>query len=166
MRLYIYIYIYIYRHSAEWRARLVTFMLLYIYNSVQTECPLTNDSAVGDQAKTWIQQHVPMMSEQWAQLTSLPINFGTWSWWYICMYVCMYVRIMYVCMYVCMHVCMYVYMYYVCMYVCMHACMHVCMYVSPGSGTGMELPNRKETNCLPQMKAGFVAGKLYVPDCC
>ena len=32
--------------------------------------------------KTWIQQPVPVMREHSAHLTSLPIGFPTWRWWY------------------------------------------------------------------------------------
>ena len=32
--------------------------------------------------KFWTQQPVPMMSENSAHLTSLPIGFRTWFWWY------------------------------------------------------------------------------------
>ena len=35
--------------------------------------------------KTWTQQPVPMMSEHWAHLTSLPFGFRTWLWRYACL---------------------------------------------------------------------------------
>ena len=40
------------------------------------------DWAIGDQAKTWTQQPVPMMSEHSAHLTSLSFGFRTWLWRY------------------------------------------------------------------------------------
>ena len=43
------------------------------------------DWAIEDQAKTWTQQAVPMMSEHSVHLTSLPIGFRIWLWWYICL---------------------------------------------------------------------------------
>ena len=43
------------------------------------------DWAIEDQAKTWTQQPVPMMSKHSAHWTSLPIRFRTWLWWYTCL---------------------------------------------------------------------------------
>ena len=40
------------------------------------------DWAIEDQAKTWTQQPVPMMSDHSAHLTSLPFGFRTWLWRY------------------------------------------------------------------------------------
>ena len=44
------------------------------------------DWAIEDQAKTWTQQPVPMMSEHSAHLTSLPIGFRTWLYQYTCLF--------------------------------------------------------------------------------
>ena len=44
------------------------------------------DWAIEDQAKkTWTQQPVPILSEQSAYLTSLPVGFHTWLWRYTCL---------------------------------------------------------------------------------
>ena len=44
------------------------------------------DWAIEDQAKkNWTQQHVPILSEQSAYLTSLPVGFHTWLWRYTCL---------------------------------------------------------------------------------
>ena len=43
------------------------------------------DWTIEDQAKTWTQQPVPMMSEHSANLTSLPFGFRTWLLLYTCL---------------------------------------------------------------------------------
>ena len=47
--------------------------------SWEVACTLNADWAIDDQAKTWNQQLVPMMSEHSSQLTSLPVGFRTWT---------------------------------------------------------------------------------------
>ena len=55
-------------------------------NRQQTECQQNSNSqtdwALEDQAKTWTQQSVPMMSEHSAHLTLLLFGFHTWLWQY------------------------------------------------------------------------------------
>ena len=43
------------------------------------------DWAIEDQAKTWTQQPVPMISEHSAHSTTLPVGFRTWLWRYTCL---------------------------------------------------------------------------------
>ena len=43
------------------------------------------DWAIEDPAKMWTQQPLPIMSENSAHLTSLPISFRTWLWRYTCL---------------------------------------------------------------------------------
>ena len=43
------------------------------------------DWAIEDQAKTWTQQPVLMISEHSAHSTLLPFGFRTWLWWYTCL---------------------------------------------------------------------------------
>ena len=40
------------------------------------------DWVTEDQANTWTRQPVPMISEHWAHLTPLSVDFGTWLWRY------------------------------------------------------------------------------------
>ena len=67
--------------SAECRIR--TQGLRHLFASRLNACWQT-DWAIEDQAKTWTQQPVPMISKHSAHSTSLPDGFRTWLWRYTC----------------------------------------------------------------------------------
>ena len=100
----------------------------------------THKSTVEDQAKTWSQQPVPMMSEHSAYLALLPISSRTW----LCRFCWMQdskLRHTY------MHIYIYIYIY-------IHIDIHYAVFVW-WSGTGKRFSIRKETNYLPLLNTGF-----------
>ena len=68
--------------SAECRIR--TQGLRHLLASRLNACWHT-DWAIEDQAKTWTQQPVPMISKHSAHSTSLSVDFRTWLWRYSCL---------------------------------------------------------------------------------
>ena len=54
-------------------------------NCQQTECSPTNLLSYRGSRKTWTQPPIPMMIEQSAHVTSLPIGCCIWLWWYTCL---------------------------------------------------------------------------------
>ena len=80
--MYIHAYVYTYIHTYG-----NTFMHANVHTYIHTiglKARWQTDWAIEDQAKTWTQQPVPMISEHSAHSTPLPLGFRIWLWRYTC----------------------------------------------------------------------------------